>query len=81
MSQRGTDRRLRVAGGAWASARASRSATVPQAIRATGVHLATVAGPVSPLDPDRIAEQCVRLARQPADQWEDDVLFDGVTVK
>ncbi|MFB7630302.1 SDR family NAD(P)-dependent oxidoreductase [Streptomyces sp. NPDC056149] len=51
-----------------------------------GVHLATVTvgGPVSPgspLDPDRIAEQYVRLARQPAEQWEDDVLFDGVTVK
>ncbi|WP_372410363.1 SDR family NAD(P)-dependent oxidoreductase [Streptomyces luteireticuli] len=51
-----------------------------------GVHIATVtvAGPVSPgspLDPDRIAEHYLRLARQPTGQWEDDVLFDGETVK
>ncbi|MEU7635317.1 MULTISPECIES: SDR family NAD(P)-dependent oxidoreductase [unclassified Streptomyces] len=47
-----------------------------------GVHIATVTvgGPVapgSPLDPDRIAEHYVRLARQSADQWESDVLIDG----
>ncbi|MGG2464901.1 SDR family NAD(P)-dependent oxidoreductase [Streptomyces sp. RGM 3693] len=50
-----------------------------------GVHIATVTvgGPVSPgspLVPDRIAEHYVRLARQPADQWESDVLIDGETV-
>ncbi|KUL38877.1 short-chain dehydrogenase [Streptomyces sp. NRRL F-4489] len=51
-----------------------------------GVHIAavTVAGPVSPgsaLDPDRIAEHYARIAAQPAGQWEDDVVFDGETVK
>ncbi|MFD9903577.1 SDR family NAD(P)-dependent oxidoreductase [Streptomyces sp. NPDC059063] len=45
----------------------------------------TVGGPVSPgsaLDPDRIAEQYLRLARQPAAQeWRGDVLIDGVSVE
>ncbi|SHN28476.1 SDR family NAD(P)-dependent oxidoreductase [Streptomyces yunnanensis] len=51
-----------------------------------GVHLATVTvgGPVSPgsaLDPDRIAEHYLRLARQPAGAWEHDVLIEGGTVE
>jgi len=67
-----------------AALRAARSAFAEE-YGPQGVHIATVTvgGPVapgSPLDPDRIAEHYLRLSRQPAGEWEEDVLFDGVVV-